>query len=85
MWRPLFLNQSPRRARHPLQHRAFPQDAHVPRTVVVFVDRIRLPDRKDREAFFGALEGMLRRVVGPGDMATIFAWNHSVRIAPIPT
>jgi len=55
------------------------EPARPPRTVILFVDRLRLPDPEHRDTFFGAVEDLLRRVVGPRDRAMIVAWERSLR------
>jgi VWFA-related protein len=49
------------------------------RHVVLFVDRLALPDQRERREFFDALRGFLRKGLGPGDDAMVVAWDRSVR------
>src|SRR5258706_785400 len=50
-----------------------------PRTVVLFVDRLRLPDANERKKFFMSIEDLMRRVMTPGDRAMIMSWDKTVQ------
>jgi VWFA-related protein len=50
-----------------------------PRTVVLFVDRIRIPDANERKKFFMSIEDLMRRVMAPGDRAMIMSWDRTVQ------
>lgn len=63
----------------PLAPASVVEGSRPPRTVILFVDRLRLPDPENRDAFFGAVEDLLRRVVGPRDRAMIVSWERSLR------
>ena len=49
------------------------------RHVVLFVDRLALPDQRERREFFDALRAFLRKGIGPGDDAMVVSWDRSVR------
>ena len=49
------------------------------RHVVLFVDRLALPDPKERREVFSSLKALLRRSIGPGDEAMVVSWQRSVR------
>ena len=49
------------------------------RHVVLFVDRLALPDPAERKRFFDSLKGLLRRSLRSGDEAMVVTWNRSVR------
>jgi VWFA-related protein len=50
-----------------------------PRTVVLFVDRIRIPDANERKKFFMSIEDLMRRVMTPSDRAMIVSWDRTVQ------
>lgn len=52
----------------------------LPRRVVVFVDRLYLPEPDRRQQLFGGLRDFLARTLGPGDEAMIVSWGDSVRV-----
>lgn len=52
--------------------------ARPPRSIVLFVDRLRLPDRFVREPFFASVKAALRRMAGPGDRVMLVRWVRSV-------
>jgi VWFA-related protein len=54
--------------------------ARVPRRVVVFVDRLYLPEPLRRNQLFDGLKQFLARALGPGDEAMVVSWGDSVRI-----
>ncbi|HEV8267742.1 MAG TPA: VWA domain-containing protein, partial [Thermoanaerobaculia bacterium] len=59
---------------------AAPAEVRRPtRTVVVFVDRLRLPDANLRHDFFTSIGNLLRRVMGPTDRTMIVAWDRTVQ------
>jgi VWFA-related protein len=45
----------------------------------VFVDRLSLPDARERREFFQALKGLLKKALGPGDEAMVVEWDRGVR------
>jgi len=51
------------------------------RHLVLFLDRLELPEKWTSEGTFGALRTLLRKTLGPGDDAMIVTWNRSVRTA----
>ncbi|MHB1048016.1 MAG: VWA domain-containing protein [Thermoanaerobaculia bacterium] len=52
-----------------------------PRKVVVFVDRLYLPEpSRRRELFDGVKEFLARTLTGPGDEAMVVSWGDSVRV-----
>ncbi len=52
-----------------------------PRKVVVFVDRLYLPEpTRRRELFDGVKEFLAKALTGPGDEAMIVSWGDSVRV-----
>jgi VWFA-related protein len=57
-----------------------PAAARLPRRVVVFVDRLYLPEPGRREQLFDGLKDFLGRALGPGDEAMVVSWGDSVRI-----
>ncbi len=54
--------------------------ARVPRRVVVFVDRLYLPEPLRRHQLFDGLKQFLARALGPGDEAMVVSWGDSVRV-----
>ncbi len=54
--------------------------ARVPRRVVVFVDRLYLPEPDRRHQLFDGLKQFLARALGPGDEAMVVSWGDSMRI-----
>jgi len=52
----------------------------LPRRVVVFVDRLFLPDPDRRVQVFGGLKAFLARSLEPGDEAMLVSWGDSVRV-----
>jgi VWFA-related protein len=59
---------------------AEPGAARLPRRVVVFVDRLYLPEPDRRQQLFGGLRDFLARSLGPGDEAMIVSWGDAVRV-----
>ena len=52
-----------------------------PRKVVVFVDRLYLPEpTRRRELFDGVKEFLAKALTGPGDEAMVVSWGDSVRV-----
>ena len=49
------------------------------RHVVLFLDRLALPDPKERQEVFDALKGLLRKGLQPGDEAMIVTWQRAIR------
>lgn len=49
------------------------------RHVVLFIDRLALPDPVERKAFFGSLKSLLRRSLQSGDEAMVVSWDRSIR------
>lgn len=54
--------------------------ARVPRRVVVFVDRLYLPEPARRHQLFDGLKQFLAKALGPGDEAMVVSWGDSVRV-----
>lgn len=54
--------------------------ARVPRRVVVFVDRLYLPEPARRHQLFDGLKQFLAQALGPGDEAMVVSWGDSVRV-----
>lgn len=52
----------------------------LPRRVVVFVDRLYLPEPDLRRQLFDGLKAFLERSLGPGDEAMIVSWGDTVRV-----
>lgn len=52
----------------------------VPRRVVVFIDRLYLPEPLRRHQLFDGLKQFLARALGPGDEAMVVSWGDSVRV-----
>lgn len=52
-----------------------------PRKVVVFVDRLHLPEPNRRRELFDGVKGFLAKALtGPGDEAMVVSWGDSVRV-----
>ncbi|MHB8797755.1 MAG: VWA domain-containing protein [Thermoanaerobaculia bacterium] len=51
------------------------------RHVVLFVDHLALPDKREREQVFGSLKSLVRRTVRPGDGVMVVVWRRGVRTA----
>lgn len=49
------------------------------RLVVLYFDRLALFEKSTRDALFGSLKKLLDRTLGPGDEATVVAWNRSMK------
>jgi len=49
------------------------------RLIVLYFDRLALFDKSTRDALFGSLKKLLARTLGPGDEATVVAWNRSMK------
>ncbi len=49
------------------------------RHLVLFFDRLDLPDPAERKEFFGAMKGLVRKALGPGDDAMVVTWDGSIR------
>lgn len=56
-----------------------PEPPRVKRHVVLFVDHLALPDRREREQVFGSLKALVRSTVEPGDGVMLVAWRYGVR------
>ncbi len=56
-----------------------PQPPRVRRHVVLFIDHLALPDRREREQVFGSLKALVRGTVQPGDGVMVVAWRYGVR------
>ncbi len=50
-----------------------------PRHLVLFLDRLELPERWKSEGTFGSLRTLVRKTLGPGDDAMIVTWERSLR------
>ncbi len=61
------------------QQAASPQAPAAQRHVVLFIDRLSLPDPKERAEFYVSLKELLRRSLASGGEAMIVVWNRSVR------
>ncbi|MDL2717436.1 MAG: VWA domain-containing protein [Acidobacteriota bacterium] len=49
------------------------------RHLVLFLDRLELPDKGKSEGTFGSLRTLVRNTLGPGDEAMIVTWERSLR------
>jgi VWFA-related protein len=49
------------------------------RFIVLYFDRLALFEKSTRDALFGSLKKLLDRALGPGDEATVVAWNRSMK------
>lgn len=58
-----------------------PEAPPARRHVVLFVDHLALPDRREREQVFGSLKSLVRRTVRPGDGVMVVVWRRGVRAA----
>ena len=52
-----------------------------PRHLVLFLDRLELPEKWKSEGTFGGLKSLLRGMLGPRDDAMIVTWERSLRSA----
>lgn len=53
----------------------------LPRKIVVFVDRLYLPEPGRRNQLFDGVKGLLSKALtGPGDEAMVVSWGDSVRV-----
>jgi len=59
---------------------ARPVAVRLPRRVVVFVDRLHLPEPERRKQLFDGLKDFLARALGPGDEAMVVSWGDRVRV-----
>ncbi len=50
-----------------------------PRHIILFIDRLYLPERDRREALFGSIKAFLSRSLGPQDSAMLVTWHRSLR------
>lgn len=60
-----------------------PEAASVrpPRRIVVFLDRLYIPEPNRRRALFDGVKGLLAKsLAGPGDEAMVVSWGDSVRV-----
>ncbi len=58
---------------------AAPSAPRPPRRIVLFIDRLQIPDTKQRGELFDAIRGFLEGTLGDGDEAMIVTWNRSIR------
>ena len=58
-----------------------PEAPPARRHVVLFVDHLALPDRRERGQVFGALKELVRRTVRPGDGVMVVSWRRGVQTA----
>ncbi len=58
-----------------------PEAPPARRHVVLFVDHLALPDKREREQVFGSLKSLVRRTVRPGDGVMVVVWRRGVRAA----
>jgi VWFA-related protein len=57
-----------------------PSEPYRPhRIIVLYFDRLALFEKPSRDALFGSLGKLLDRTLGPGDEATVVAWNRSMK------
>jgi len=58
-----------------------PAAVRPPRRIVVFVDRLYLPEPNRRRELFDGVKGFLAKALaGPGDEAMVVSWGDSVRV-----
>ncbi len=58
-----------------------PAAVRPPRRVVVFVDRLYIPEPNRRRQLFDGVKGLLAKALtGPGDEAMVVSWGDSVRV-----
>jgi VWFA-related protein len=61
---------------------AAPEPVDFPRPkrlIVLYFDRLALFEKSTRDALFVSLKKLLDRTLGPGDEATVVAWNRSMK------
>lgn len=51
------------------------------RHVILFVDHLALPDKREREQVFGSLKELVKKTVRPGDGVMVVSWRRGVRMA----
>ncbi len=59
---------------------ARPKTQRLPRRMVVFIDRVFLPEPFRREQVFDGLKDCLQKALGPGDEAMVVSWGDSLQI-----
>jgi VWFA-related protein len=59
--------------------RPFVPVSRPPRHIVLFLDRLELPDKIDAKGTFEALRELLRAAMGPGDAASIVSWDRRAK------
>ncbi len=50
-----------------------------PRRIVLFFDRLQMPDARQRGELFGSIRGFLEKSLGEGDEAMIVTWSRTIR------
>jgi VWFA-related protein len=58
---------------------AAPAAVRPKRSVVIFIDRLFIPEGDIRRGTFDSLKSLLARTLGPGDEAMVVAWHKGVR------
>lgn len=58
---------------------AAPAAPRPPRRIVLFIDRLQIPDARQRGELFDSIRGFLEGTLGEGDEAMIVTWNRSIR------
>ncbi len=58
---------------------AVPPAPRPPRRIVLFIDRLQIPDARERGELFDSIRGFLEGTLGEGDEAMIVTWNRSIR------
>ncbi|HYN43987.1 MAG TPA: VWA domain-containing protein, partial [Thermoanaerobaculia bacterium] len=59
---------------------AVPPEPRTRRHVVMFIDHLALPDKREREEVFGSLKRLLRGALQPGDAAMIAWWRGGLQV-----
>lgn len=58
---------------------AAPSAPRPPRRIVLFIDRLQIPDANQRGELFDSIRGFLEGTLGEGDEAMIVTWNRSIQ------
>jgi VWFA-related protein len=66
-------------AAEPAPAPAAPAAVRPKRSIVIFIDRLFIPEGDIRKGTFDSLKSLLARTLGPGDEAMIVAWHKGVR------
>ncbi len=83
--RSVLVPEAAREAAVPASTPASPTPAPTPeprtrRHIVMFIDHLALPDRREREEVFGSLKKLLRETLQPGDAAMIAWWRGGLQV-----